>query len=313
MKKIFFGFYKTSLLAVILAAGPAQGQVGPGTASPHKSASLDLTSVIKNGLLLPRVKLLSLTDSATIATGHPAKGLLLYNIGVALPDSVGFYYWAGTGWLKMSGDNLGNHKATQGLAMNDNALSNDGNAAKGLIVDNTGNVTFRQQLSLKGFGAGLSGDNMVSVSPAGLVEKTVTAGGSFVVADNFSRKFSASANIASGDSADVTATSVRTPTYMVVVTTGNACGRGGVGVFMISNNTVSFMGGQARNAKYTVTAVPGYNGSRLKIDASMVSCVDGGGTNQFGFTVMALPGNVIRVINSGSLIYQTYAITVTET
>lgn len=315
MKVVSF-IYKTSLLVAILTAGKVQAQVGPTIALPSKSASLDLTTSQKKGLLLPRVNLQSLTDKATIANGQPATGLWLYNTNKALPDTSGFYTWTGSTWAVMSGDNLGNHKATQGLGLVGNTVSNDGSATKGLVFDNTGNATFAQQLTVKSFGAVMASDNILSANSAGLIEKVTTTGSAFVTADAFARKASFTLNnIASGDSSTITANTMRTPTYMVVVTTSNGCGRVGIGVFMVSNNTVSFMGGQARSSYYTVTVVAGYNGSRVRLDTSMPSCTDGNnaGGNAFGFTIMILPGNNIRVINSGSLGFQTYSVTVKET
>ncbi|MBF9223099.1 LVIVD repeat-containing protein [Hymenobacter ruricola] len=134
--KHFFSFGHGIAVLVLLAAAPrlarAQtGGVGIGTTAPDASAALDIVSTGK-GLLLPRV-------AAAAAIASPAAGLLVYQTG----SPAGFYYNSGTAaapaWLRLSpGDNLGDHTATQGLKLNDNAVSNNGTG--GLRIDNSGNV-----------------------------------------------------------------------------------------------------------------------------------------------------------------------------
>lgn len=80
---------------------------------PHESALLEIKSTDK-GILIPRV-----TDaSALVPPGSGfAEGLLVYQTG---GDS-GFYYFDASSWQKIggssSGDNLGNHTATQALQL----------------------------------------------------------------------------------------------------------------------------------------------------------------------------------------------------
>lgn len=54
-----------------------KSQVGIGTAAPHPSSILELSSPDK-ALILPRVSLTSTTDITTVA--NPVKGLLVYNL-----------------------------------------------------------------------------------------------------------------------------------------------------------------------------------------------------------------------------------------
>jgi len=74
-------------------------------ASPHSSALLDISdsgSVIKKGLLIPRVNLQSTTDVATILS--PAISLLVYNTNASMTGgAVGFWYWDGTKWVQAIG------------------------------------------------------------------------------------------------------------------------------------------------------------------------------------------------------------------
>jgi polyhydroxybutyrate depolymerase len=62
---------------------------------PDSSAILDIKSNNK-GILLPRVFLTSLTDSATIS--KPVISLIVFNTNRNLPGGAGFYVWNGKGW-----------------------------------------------------------------------------------------------------------------------------------------------------------------------------------------------------------------------
>lgn len=77
--------------------------VGIGTQNPHPSALLDINSS-NAGLLIPRVSLTGIYDSATII--KPARGLLVFNIAEAGQDSVkvvqGYYFFNGTSWQALS-------------------------------------------------------------------------------------------------------------------------------------------------------------------------------------------------------------------
>jgi trimeric autotransporter adhesin len=64
--------------------------VGIGTITPSSSAQLDISSTTK-GFLTPRM---TKTQKAAIAS--PATGLLVYQTS---PDSTGFHYYTGAGWL----------------------------------------------------------------------------------------------------------------------------------------------------------------------------------------------------------------------
>ncbi|HQW68637.1 MAG TPA: hypothetical protein PLH25_03150 [Flavobacterium sp.] len=93
MKKLYYYF----LIGVLhLNLCNTFGQVGIGTTNPSGSSILDVTSIDK-GLLIPRVGLTSVTDTATITA--PALSLLVYNNGFA-PN--GFYYWNGTVWVPIN-------------------------------------------------------------------------------------------------------------------------------------------------------------------------------------------------------------------
>ncbi|RAK64658.1 hypothetical protein [Hymenobacter edaphi] len=117
--------HKYLLAALLLtAAAPAAlaqttGSVGIGTATPNAKAALDVTATDK-GVLVPR-----LTQAQRTAIAAPVPvGLLVYQTD----GTPGFWYYEATaGWTSLSagsstGDNLGNHSATQTLNLNEQRL-----------------------------------------------------------------------------------------------------------------------------------------------------------------------------------------------
>jgi hypothetical protein len=69
--------------------------IGP----PHPTAMLDIESSSK-GLLIPRVTLLGLTNSAAPIVGPIEPGLMVFNKSGG-PLAQGFYYWNGTQWIQI--------------------------------------------------------------------------------------------------------------------------------------------------------------------------------------------------------------------
>ena len=108
--------------AIILCAGiftaHAQNNVGINTNTPDASAALDISSTTQ-GVLVPRM-----TKAQRDIIATPATGLLVYQTD----NTPGFYFFNGTMWTSLSGggsgDNLGNHTATQALNMSGNNISN---------------------------------------------------------------------------------------------------------------------------------------------------------------------------------------------
>ena len=104
-----FLFSTAPLFVGLLANAQA---VGIGTASPAASSILELSATNK-GFLAPRM-----TTTNRTAIASPATGLQVYDTTTNT-----FWYYNGTVWVNSSagggGDNLGNHSATQSLALND--------------------------------------------------------------------------------------------------------------------------------------------------------------------------------------------------
>ncbi len=124
MKKHFFIFILLSSFYSLFA----QVSINDNGAVPDASAMLDISATDK-GLLIPRM---DSTDMANIPS--PAEGLLVY-----ARDKARFYYYDGSEWVLASGDNLGNHKATENLQMQNHWISNNGDD-KGIYVNDNGDV-----------------------------------------------------------------------------------------------------------------------------------------------------------------------------
>ena len=84
--------YSTLLLGLVLSANAQGVKISPQPGTPNPSAILE-TEDTTRGILLPRVNLQSLTDTATIS--NPATSLMVFNTGATLAPA-GFYYNAGT-------------------------------------------------------------------------------------------------------------------------------------------------------------------------------------------------------------------------
>ena len=130
----FFSCRRYALLLLLALPLAAQAQnVGIGTAIPHASAALEISSTTtpKKGLLIPRM-----SQAERDAIAAPATGLLIFQTD-ATP---GFYFYAGAtavpAWQPVSpaGDNLGNHTATQALNLQANALTGTGASISGVGV-----------------------------------------------------------------------------------------------------------------------------------------------------------------------------------
>jgi hypothetical protein len=174
-RKLFLTI-KSSLLLVIfyLIIFTLKAQTGIGTATPHTSAKLDVSSTNK-GFLPPRVTLTSTSDITTIP--NPATALLVYNTGNNVNLSAGYYYWSGSAWTK-----IGNNGSI--LASNTVTISATGTAPstgtrtidRTFAVDNGATRRITLQLGYEGLAAG-SGDYLFSLpSPCLLLRAAATVG-----------------------------------------------------------------------------------------------------------------------------------------
>jgi Galactose oxidase, central domain len=119
------------MAATVLAMGSTSAQnLGIGTTSPHASALVDMTSNTQ-GLLIPR-----LAKAEKNAIPAPATGLMVYQTG---PDSSGFHYFNGTGWVWINPNNtaMGGSLPASAIVLsetaNNNALSAAGFTYNGML------------------------------------------------------------------------------------------------------------------------------------------------------------------------------------
>lgn len=93
---------------LILLGTTLNAQVGIGTTNPASGAMLDIESNDK-GILIPRVALTGTNDVATI-TPAASYGLLVLNTATAGAGATavteGFYYWDGTQWVRIQGEEI---------------------------------------------------------------------------------------------------------------------------------------------------------------------------------------------------------------
>ncbi|MBO2008821.1 hypothetical protein [Hymenobacter negativus] len=149
-----------------LAAQAQTGSVGIGTASPDSKAALDIRSTDK-GLLIPR-----LDSTQRVAISTPPDGLMVFQTD----GRKGFWYALGGSWLYLpnktqSGDNLGNHTATEALNLNDNELR-----LRARTDTSHGLGWYGNSSSVKNW-LGLNVDGPVLYGNGGGVLGTVTSGG----------------------------------------------------------------------------------------------------------------------------------------
>ncbi len=130
------------LLAIQLCA-MAQN-IGIGTINPDASAQLDITASDK-GLLVPRISITNIASAAPVTS--PATGLLVYNTNASIVggSGVGFYFWNGSQWTKLS---TGGASAGAGWQLTGNAGTNAATDFIGTTDNNA--LVFKQNNQLAG-------------------------------------------------------------------------------------------------------------------------------------------------------------------
>ncbi len=93
--------YLLGLIVTLFTTSLTYAQVGINTTTPADGSMLDVTSTEK-GMLVPRVDIDNLNTIAPV-TGGSTESLLVYNTNTT--TGKGFYYWNGTLWIGMDGEN----------------------------------------------------------------------------------------------------------------------------------------------------------------------------------------------------------------
>lgn len=107
------------LIATLSISAQTGVAINTTNTDPHASAVLDVSSTTQ-GMLIPRMTAL---QRAAINGGAPATGLLVYQTDAP----AGFYFYDGSAWALLGGDNMGNHTATSDLAMGSNSITGASN------------------------------------------------------------------------------------------------------------------------------------------------------------------------------------------
>lgn len=160
--KLFF----LGVLLCITVSISVTAQVGVGISIPDPSALLDVSSTSK-GVLIPR---LTATEKSQIS--NPATGLLIYQTN----DSTGFYYYSGSGWVRILSQNA--------LPANITAQGNSFNTAGKLVqLNGTSQLPAVDGSLLTNLSAGkISG--VIPVTKGGTGSDSAFNRGSIVFADS---------------------------------------------------------------------------------------------------------------------------------
>ncbi|MDQ6530952.1 hypothetical protein RB618_17370, partial [Flavobacterium sp. LHD-85] len=90
---------KLLLFLLFLSSYLSYSQVGIGTVMPNTSSQLEVAAADK-GILIPRIKLTSITDVTTIANGN-VSSLLVFNTATISDVTPGYYYWYENKWNRI--------------------------------------------------------------------------------------------------------------------------------------------------------------------------------------------------------------------
>lgn len=171
-KRTYFSLKGFILAFGFLTAGNVTAQVVIGTETPPvkgailelktQEAGADNVTSVKGGLVLPRVKLVSLTtlqpfidvndpdwqQNTTTRVKEKHTGLVVYNLTTTTPFVEGLYVWNGQGWEMISADAAngltkngtdielgGTLNRVTGIALNGNNLTVAGGTTDTMIID----------------------------------------------------------------------------------------------------------------------------------------------------------------------------------
>lgn len=114
-----------------------------------------------------------------------------------------------------------------------------------------------------------------------------------------------SASIASGGTRAVTIPSkVNIPAGMLIVRSRNGCGRTMISTYMYSDISLGYLSAVARDKVGVVTSSAGVVGTsanwKVKF-ANIIKCGDGGGLNQFDYTIVKTGISTYTITNDGNI------------
>ena len=268
---------KVILIIFISLALTSNGQnVGIGTSSPN--ALLDVYST-SDGILIPRVALTS-TASASPLTS-PAASTLVYNTATAgsgaTAVSPGFYYWAGSAWVRFIDNNSLTGSTTVSNTSSANTLSTTVNGVTG------SNVTIINTNTISQNGAG---QLISTINGIGSTPYTATIAG----------------DVTGSLGASTVAKIQGTPVTISSLADGNLLQYNAGGTSWVNVTPASVLGAATTNtlSLSTNTLTSTVNG--VAATSSAVSAVSNtSSANTLSTTVNGVTGSTVPIINTNTL------------
>ncbi|KFF23999.1 hypothetical protein [Chryseobacterium vrystaatense] len=202
-------------------------------------------------------------------------------------------------------DNLVSGVPTSGQQINDFIITASGNVG-------IGNTAPQRKLDADAGAQSLRIQNLIRQVPADhdILIRSEASGD--VTTAKYSYSIN-SASIAAGAAGTVTIPStINIPAGMLIVRSGNACGRTMISTYMYSDMSLGYLSAVARDKVGVVTSSAGGAGTSsgwgVKF-ANVLGCADGGGATQFDYTIVKTGGSTYTITNNGN-IARTYTLTV---
>ncbi|SHF80281.1 hypothetical protein [Flavobacterium defluvii] len=281
MKTNLFSIWLVCLAVLFSVNIHAQMTIG-GKKEPEAFSVLELLN--KGGLRLPQMTTTE-RDAFAVRNNDKGNGLIIYNKTTGCVE-----YWNASRWVSLcddtAGDNLGNHTATQDLAMSGKNITGAKDiTGTGLLTTNTATIT-------------QGADGKAAVKGAVATSSDKDGNLIWVKSEDVGAKVYNSVAVAPG--ASYTFTLDSDPTYAnYMITSGNACG-----ISMMLNigtyyDSMAFLGGSGGAGVYTATNQDAYS-KKWKFTATTLGCQDGANSTEYNVTV-AKAGNKITITNNGNV------------
>jgi len=232
-------------------------------------------------LLKPTVLTTTSVNTLTVQGLQPGAG----TDNVLVADANGVLKWMTRD--QFGGDNLGNHTAMENLVMSAKDIT-----GAGTVNTVNANVSAKTTTAKAQITKGTDG-----VAPvAGYVATAADPSGNVVWRVQPIRASYTTGNIKSGESKTITLTSnPKVANYTVV--SYNSCYRTAIASFIASDDTLAFLGGQARDKLFQATIMDDSGTYQKLVAVGVIGCFDSG-IEQFDFSIRKAGATVIITNNS---------------